>query len=126
LVSSPDPKVSGIGFMAGMGIAYLAGDALGNAVADAVNDICHNNRNDCEKLYYEIDRYVNQLQRRFRQYRTNLGNLGESGTNSRQGHRDKIKNIEQYLRKKLAEANTKGCILYRKDAWHWATRPIAY
>jgi sugar-specific transcriptional regulator TrmB len=76
--------------------------------------------------FNQIDRLVNQLQRRFRQYRQDLGNLGERGRNSRAGHREKIWNVQKRLRDLLHSAESGGCIAYRKDAWHWATRPIAY
>jgi RHS repeat-associated protein len=102
--------------------------SIGNSISNAITNFfdCDKKKNDCNELYYQINRYVNQLQRRFRQYRTDLGNLGEYGKNSRQGHRERIRNVQAHLRNLLSTANKKGCINYRQDAWHWATRPIAY
>ena len=100
--------------------------SLGDSFSHAIDDLFSCESDGCQPLYNQINRFVNQLQRRFRQYRQDLGNLGERGANSRAGHREKIWNVQTKLRKLLSTAESKGCLKYRKDAWHWATRPIAY
>ena len=126
------PRRSGFGSFGGWGGAYppyypsTNSSSLGQSISNALENIFNCESDGCQPLYNQIDRFTNQLQRRFRQYRQNLGNLGESGKNSRQGHRKKIWDIQKRLRDLLNTANKQGCTNYRKDAWHWATRPIAY
>jgi RHS repeat-associated protein len=83
-------------------------------------DVCF--PNDCERLYAEIDRLVNQLARRERQLLENRGGLPVTGPNSVEGHREKFRNRQSELRDRLNEANTKECKDYRRDAWEWATK----
>lgn len=81
---------------------------------------------DCNKLYAEIDRLVNQLQRRYRQLRENRRELPKTGPNSIEGHKTKFRNRQEELRDKLNQANANGCLAYRQDAWTWATMQAPY
>jgi RHS repeat-associated protein len=94
--------------------------ALSRLIKNTI-DVCF--PSDCERIYTEIDRLVNQLARRERQLLENRGSLPMTGPNSVEGHREKFRNRQSELRDRLNEANTKGCKDYRRDAWDWATKP---
>ncbi len=81
---------------------------------------CHDN--ECERLYREIDRLVNQLERRHRQIRENKGGLPFTGPDSVGGHQQKFRDRQRELRDVLNRANAKMCLNYHRDAWYWATR----
>jgi RHS repeat-associated protein len=101
------------------------GSRAGGAIGSAIGNICltqNNQPNDCESLYREIDRLVNQLQRRDRQIRENKGSLSATGPNSVDSHQGKFEDRQRELRKRLNAANSRGCTAYRNDAWYWATR----
>jgi RHS repeat-associated protein len=80
----------------------------------------------CQQIYEEIDRLVNQLQRRYRQLREDKGDLPMTGLGSIEGHRGKYRDRQSELRDKLNEANSRGCLGYRQDAWAWATGKPPY
>ena len=71
----------------------------------------------CQELYKRIDIAVNGIQRRYRQIRENMGNIDPTT------HQDQLEQRQVNLRKLLLEANTKGCLNYRSDAWDWASTP---
>jgi hypothetical protein len=35
-------------------------------------------------------------------------------------HQEQFRQRQAHLRKLLNEANTRGCLSYRSDAWYWA------
>ncbi|WP_157265855.1 RHS repeat-associated core domain-containing protein [Thiobacillus thioparus] len=119
-IAIADDVIIGGVIIAGAAISSPAGQKAISDTITAVKKFCERS-DDCEKLYADIDRLVNQLQRRNRQLRENRGDLPITGPNSIEGHRQKFRDRQAELRDKLNQANAKGCVNYRPDAWNWAT-----
>ena len=81
---------------------------------------------DCTSLYNQISAVVSELEDRRLEYHLDAGGLPETGKMSRAGHRQQFRDKQTMLRRLLTTANSRGCTNYRPDAWHWATRPIAF
>ena len=81
---------------------------------------------DCTSLYNQISAVVSELEDRRLEYHLDAGGLPETGRMSRAGHRQQFRDKQTMLRRLLTTANSRGCTNYRPDAWHWATRPIAF
>jgi RHS repeat-associated protein len=76
---------------------------------------------DCEKLYNDIDALVNELQARENSLKWPTLPLPPTGKMSVAGHVQQFQDKQIQLRSLLNEANTKGCLAYRADAWNYAT-----
>jgi RHS repeat-associated protein len=81
---------------------------------------------DCEKLYEQIKRLRDELKKRYADMRNDKYDMyatafsGQSMTWA--SHQRQFEATQRALRRKLKEAEERGCFAYADDAWTWATR----
>lgn len=83
-------------------------------------------KDNCQQLYAKINQAVDEIKRRHYELINDRLNLPMTGKFSVEGHREQYKNWQRRLRNFLDEANSKGCVAYRPDAWEWATQEAPY
>jgi RHS repeat-associated protein len=116
------------GCWAGLGLGALgiyaaiqAQQGISTALSHANN--CPTANDPCKELYAQIDAAVSELQERYYELLENKLGLPATGRMSVGGHQTQFVGWQNRLRNLLNQANTKGCLGYRTDAWYWATVP---
>jgi RHS repeat-associated protein len=99
------------------GLGVWAGTRYISAPANSAS----NRDCDCQPLYDKINKVVNELQSRETKLKWPTLSLPPTGKMSVAGHVQQFKNKQDQLRSLLNEANSKGCLAYRSDAWTYAT-----
>jgi RHS repeat-associated protein len=119
----------GGGTVVGGTIGAEEGCELGSGIETAVSIAQASqpkNKCDCGKLYNDINDAVNDLKRRANQLKETPLNLPTTGKFSVQTHQYQFQLRQAHLRGLLLQANSKGCLSYRPDAWYHATRPTPW
>ena len=92
---------------------------------DTATDASDAEENDqCQELYARINSRVNLLKKRYWELledKLDLYNTRPTGSMSWEGHRQQFQGVQRGLRRLLEEADTKGCVNYHPEAWHWAS-----
>ena len=80
---------------------------------------------ECARLIQQIDALTSELKKRYADLINDKLGLPAVGPMSLAGHQQQFRDVQRGLRRRLNEADAKGCTGYDADAWNWATRPSA-
>jgi len=80
---------------------------------------------ECARLIQQIDALTAELKKRYTDLINDKLELPAVGPMSLAGHQQQFRDVQRGLRRRLNEADAKGCAGYDLDAWNWATRPAA-